>query len=136
MGFFEEPRYVIQNVCNHFYDMPPSTIREQTFCCGSGAGLNAGENMELRMSGGMPRANAVKHVRDTHGVNMLACICAIDRAALPALMDYWLPGVQVAGTHELVANALNLPGQNERATNLRGEDFEELKAQAEGETDE
>jgi hypothetical protein len=51
-------------------------------------------------------------------------------------MDYWLPGVQVAGTHELVANALNLPGQNERATNLRGEDFEELKAQAEGETDE
>jgi Fe-S oxidoreductase len=136
MGFFEEPRYVIQNVCNHFYDMPPGTIREQTFCCGSGAGLNAGENMELRLSGGMPRANAVKHVRDAHGVNMLACICAIDRAALPALMDYWLPGVQVAGTHELVANALNLPGQNERATNLRGEDFEELKAQAEGETDE
>ena len=44
--------------------------------------------------------------------------------------------VQVAGVHELVANALNLPGQNERATNLRGEDFEELKAQAEGETDE
>ena len=136
MGFFEEPRYVIQNVCNHFYDMPASTIREQTFCCGSGAGLNAGENMELRMSGGMPRANAVKHVRDAHGVNMLACICAIDRAALPALMDYWLPDVQVAGVHELVANALNLPGQNERATNLRGDDFEELKAQAEGETDE
>ncbi|RPI98469.1 MAG: (Fe-S)-binding protein, partial [Desulfobacteraceae bacterium] len=136
MGFFEEPRYVIQNVCNHFYDMPASTIREQTFCCGSGAGLNAGENMELRLSGGMPRANAVKHVRDAHGVNMLACICAIDRAAFPALMDYWLPDVQVAGVHELVANALNLPGQNERATNLRGDDFEELKAQAEGETDE
>jgi hypothetical protein len=92
--------------------------------------LNAGENMELRMSGGMPRANAVKHVRDTNGVNMLACICAIDRAALPALMNYWLPDVQVAGVHELVANALNLPGQNERATNLRGEAFEELKAQA------
>ena len=86
MGFFEEPRYVIQNVCNHFYDMPASTIREQTFCCGSGAGLNAGENMELRLSGGMPRANAVKHVRDAHGVNMLACICAIERPAL------WLSG--------------------------------------------
>jgi len=51
-------------------------------------------------------------------------------------MDYWQPDVQVAGVHELVANALNLPGQNERATNLRGDDFEELKAQAEGETDE
>jgi hypothetical protein len=116
--------------------MPENTIREQTFCCGSGSGLNAGENMELRLAGGMPRANAVKHVHDTYGVNMLACICAIDRAVLPTLMDYWVPGVQVTGVHEMVANALNLPGQNERTTNLRGEEFEELKAQAEGEADE
>ncbi len=136
MGLLEEPRYVIKNVCNHFYEMPANTIREQTFCCGSGAGLNAGENMELRMSGGLPRANAVKHVHDQYGVNMLACVCAIDRAALPSLMDYWVPEVQVAGVHELVANALNLPGQAERTTNLRGDDLEELKAQAEGETDE
>ncbi|MGE5257802.1 MAG: sulfate reduction electron transfer complex DsrMKJOP subunit DsrK [Hyphomicrobiales bacterium] len=136
MGLFEEPRYVIQNVCNHFYEMPANTIREQTFCCGSGSGLNAGENMELRLAGGLPRANAVKHVHDTYGVNMLACICAIDRAVLPTLMDYWVPGVQVTGVHEMVSNALNLPGQNERTTNLRGEEFEELKAQAEGEADE
>jgi len=136
MGLFEEPRYVIQNVCKQFYEMPANTIRENTFCCGSGAGLNAGENMELRLAGGMPRANAVQHVRDRYGVNMLACICAIDRAALPTLVDYWVPGMQVTGVHELVANALNLPGQNERSTNLRGEELEELKAQAEGETDE
>jgi Fe-S oxidoreductase len=136
MGLFEEPRYVIKNACNHFYEMPANTIREHTFCCGSGAGLNAGENMELRLSGGLPRANAVKHVHEKYGVNMLACVCAIDRAALPTSMDYWVPGVQVAGVHELVANALNLPGQAERTTNLRGDDLEELKAQAEGETDE
>jgi Fe-S oxidoreductase len=136
MGLFEEPRYVIKNVCKHFYEMPANTIREQTFCCGSGAGLNAGENMELRLSGGLPRANAVKHVHEKYGVNMLACVCAIDRAALPTLMDYWVPEVQVTGVHELVANALNLTGQAERTTNLRGEDLEELKAQAEGQTDE
>jgi hypothetical protein len=51
-------------------------------------------------------------------------------------VDYWVPGVQVSGMHEMVANALNLPGQNERTTNLRGEELEELKAQAEGEADE
>jgi Fe-S oxidoreductase len=136
MGLFEEPRYVINNVCNHFYEMPPNTIREQTFCCGSGAGLNAGENMELRMAGGLPRANAVKHVHEKHGVNMLACVCAIDRAVLPPLMEYWVPEVQVTGVHELVANALNLPGQNERSSNLRGEEIEDLKAQAEGNADE
>ncbi len=28
MGFFEEPRYVIKNICNHFYEMPENTIRE------------------------------------------------------------------------------------------------------------
>ncbi len=121
MGMLEEPRYVIKNVCNHFYEMPANTIRENTFCCGSGAGLNAGENMEQRMCGGFPRANAVKHVHEKHGVNMLACVCAIDRAVLPPLMDYWVPGVQVTGMTELVANALIMPGEKERETDLRGE---------------
>jgi len=121
MGLFEEPRYVVKNVCNNFYEMPPSTIREQTFCCGSGAGLNAGENMELRMRGGLPRANAVKFVHEKHDVNMLACICAIDRAVLPNLMEYWVPEVDVTGIHEMVANALIFEGEKERTTDLRGE---------------
>jgi len=121
MGLLDEPRYVINNVCNHFHDMPPNTIRENTFCCGSGSGLNAGENMELRMAGALPRANAVKHVHEKHGVNMLACVCAVDRAALPAMTEYWVPEVDVTGLTELVANALILPGEKDRETDLRGE---------------
>ncbi len=139
MGIFEEPRYVIQNVCSNFYEMPASCTREQTFCCGSGSGLNAGEDMELRSAGGMPRANAVLYLHEKHGVNMLACICAIDRAVLPDLMSYWVPEVDVTGVHELVGNALNLPGQNERTTNLRAEEPAELQAavdETEGESDE
>jgi Fe-S oxidoreductase len=132
MGLLDEPRYVIQNVAKNFYEMPANTIREQTFCCGSGSGLNAGENMELRMAGGLPRANAVKYVHEKFGVNMLACICAIDRAALPPLMEYWVPEVDVCGVHELVGNALNLPGQIERTTDLR---LEELPT-TEGDSDE
>jgi len=121
MGMFEEPRYVIKNVCNNFYEMPTETIREQTFCCGSGSGLNTDEYMEMRMRGGLPRANAVKHVHEKHGVNMLACICAIDRAVLGPLMNYWVPGVQITGVHELVGNALIMTGEQKRTTNLRGE---------------
>ncbi len=121
MGLLEEPRYVIKNVCNNFYEMPPETIREQTFCCGSGAGLNAGENMELRMRGGLPRANAVQHVHEKYGVNMMACVCAIDRAVLPTLMEYWVPEVDITGVHELVGNALVFEGETERTTDLRGE---------------
>jgi Fe-S oxidoreductase len=121
MGFFDEPRYVIKSVCNNFYDMPPNTIREQTFCCGSGSGLNNEEFMEMRMRGGLPRANAVKYVHDHHGVNMLSCICAIDRAVLPPLMNFWVPGVGVTGVHELVGNALVMKGEGERTTDLRSE---------------
>ena len=121
MGLFEEPRYVIKNVCNNFYEMPPNCIREQTFCCGGGSGLNAGEDMELRMRGGLPRANAVKYVHEKYGVNRLACVCAIDRAVLPNLMEYYVPAVDVSGTHEMVANAMVLEGEKDKTVDLRGE---------------
>jgi Fe-S oxidoreductase len=120
MGLIEEPRYLLKNVCNHFYEMPDNTIKEQTFCCGSGSGIGTDENLEMRMRGGFPRANAVKYVHEKHGVNLLACICAIDKATLPPLMDYWVPGVQVGGVHELVGNALIMEGEK-RTTDLRGD---------------
>ncbi len=121
MGLLEEPRYVIKKVCDNFYEMPANTIREQTFCCGGGSGLNAGEDMELRMRGGLPRANAVKYVHEKHGVNKLACVCAIDRAVLPNLMEYYVPEVDVTGVHELVANAMVMDGEKEKTVDLRGE---------------
>ena len=133
MGFFEEPRYVIKNVCNNFHEMPPETIREQTYCCGSGSGLNNDEFMEMRMRGGLPRANAVRHVHDKFGVNALSCICAIDRAVLTALMNYWVPDVTVYGVHELVGNALVMEGETERTTDLRGEPLPGMEEGSENE---
>ncbi len=121
MGLLEEPRYIIRSVCRNFYEMPENTIREQTFCCGSGAGLGNDENFEMRMRGGLPRANAVRYVREKHDVNRLACICAIDRTALQTLMDYWVPGVSTTGVHEMVANALVMRGEKPRTADLRGE---------------
>ena len=128
MGLFEEPRYVIKNICNNFFEMPENTIREKTFCCGGGAGLGTDENMEMRLRGGLPRGNAVKYVQDKHGVNMLAAMCAIDRATLVTVCDYWAPGVQVTGITEMVANALVMKGQKKRELNLRLEPLEELRA--------
>jgi Fe-S oxidoreductase len=131
MGIFDEPRYIIDNSCNNFFEMPEEATREKTFCCGSGSGLNAGENMELRMRGGLPRANAVKSVHEKYDVNMLANICAIDRAALPPLMQYWVPGVDVCGTHELLANALVMKGEKKRTQDLRLEDLPGVEAEEE-----
>ena len=124
MGLLEEPRYVLNSVVDKVYEMPENTIREQTFCCGSGTGLNTDEIMDIRMKGGLPRANAVKYVKDKHGVNLLSCVCAIDRATLSVLMNYWNPGVEVSGLHELVGNALIVDGEKKRTQDLRGDDLE------------
>ena len=123
MGLLDEPRQVLQAVCNNFVEMPENTIREQTFCCGAGSGLNTDEIMELRMRAGMPRGNALRYVQANHGVDTLACICAIDRATLPPLADYWAPGVAVTGLHELVANALVMKGEGKRTMDIRQEDL-------------
>ncbi len=87
------------------------------------------ENMEMRLRGGLPRGNAVNFVQEKHGVNRLACMCAIDRATLIPLCEYWAPGVEVTGSHEWVANALIMEGETERETDLRGEPLKEEEAQ-------
>ena len=123
MGLMDEPREVLKAVCGNFVEMPENTIREQTFCCGAGSGLNTDEIMELRMRAGMPRGNALRYVQANHDVNTMACICAIDRATLPPLADYWAPGVTVTGLHELVGNALVMKGETKRTMDLRQEDL-------------
>jgi Fe-S oxidoreductase len=127
MGLLDEPRYILDNVVPKWYEMPENTIREKTFCCGSGTGLNTGEIMELRMRSGLPRANAVEHVRDKFGVNMLSTVCAIDRATLLSLMEYWTPDVEVCGVSELVGNALIMDGEKERDSGLRFEPLEGME---------
>ena len=140
MGLLDEPRYILDAVVPKWQEMPENTIREKTYCCGSGTGLNTGEIMELRMRSGLPRANAVEHVYRKHGVNCLANVCAIDRATLQPLMEYWLPptgddpmattDVPVIGLSELVGNALVMDGEIEnRDQGLR---FEELVPSEEG----
>ena len=120
MGLLEEPRIVLKAACNHFFEMPENTIREQTFCCAGGAGLGNDENLEMRLRGGLPRANALRWVQDSNGVNLMACVCAIDRATLTTLVEYWVPEVGISGVHELLGNALVMPGEKPRSTDLRG----------------
>jgi len=98
----DEPRAIIRASCNHFIEMPSETIREKTFCCGAGGGLLTDEVMAIRMAGGKPRALAVKHTQ----ANYLATICAICKAQLPVVMQYWDVPVEVGGTLQLLTNAL------------------------------
>ncbi|MFO7653366.1 MAG: (Fe-S)-binding protein [Candidatus Krumholzibacteriia bacterium] len=131
LGLLEEPRYILRNVSNKFVEMPEGTTREQTFCCGAGSGLGTDENMEMRLRGGMPRGNALRFVKDKHGVNIMTCICAIDKATLPALADYWAGDVEIGGVHELVGNALVMTGEQKRTMDLRMEPLPDQEADAE-----
>ncbi len=135
MGLLEEPRAIMRAVCNNFVEMPPRTIREETFCCGAGSGLNTEEIMELRMRSGFPRGNALAYVQQKHDVNWMACVCALDRATLPPLASYWAPGVTVSGVHELVANALVMKGEIPRTMDLRQEDLPGAEAAEAAEED-
>ena len=121
MGLLEEPRAILRSACREFHEMAEDTIRERTLCCGGGAGLGADENMEVRLRAGMGRGKAVAQVRDACGVNTLVTICAIDRATLATVCDYWATGVRVAGLHELVGNALVMKGEKPRTENFRHE---------------
>jgi len=56
-------------------------------------------------------------------VNHLGCICALDRAVLPTLLQYWVPEVEVTGITEMVGNALVFPEEIERTTDLRDRDL-------------
>ncbi len=128
MGLLEEPRYILNSVCNKFHEMPENTIREQTFCCGSGSGLGTDENLEMRLRGGFPRGSALRYVQEQHDVNLMTCICAIDKATLPAVADFWAPGVQIGSIHELVGNALVMKGES-RPTDLRSQPYETEEGQ-------
>jgi hypothetical protein len=83
--------------------------------------------MEMRMRGGLPRANAVRYVHENHEVNHLGCICAIDRAILPTLFEYWGLEVELTGIHEMVANALVFPGEKKKTVDLRGRPLKGVK---------
>lgn len=114
MGMVEEPRYVLRNVMNHYYDMPEHTIREKTYCCGAGGGMLADELMELRMRGVMPRMMALRYVVKKYGVNIMLTPCAIDKAQFPGACEYWKIPCEIGGPMEMVGNALVLTALGER----------------------
>ncbi len=112
-GQFTIPRELIRAACNHFHDMAPETIYENTFCCGGGGGLLSDELTELRVKGALPRMEALKQVVDEHGVNFMATICAICKAQFTKVLPYYKFDMGlVGGVHQLVGDAIRL-GRND-----------------------
>ena len=94
-------------MCNHFVDMAPETIHENTFCCGGGGGLLTDDLMELRVKGAMPRAQALQRVVEEQGVTHMAAICAICKSQFTKVLPYYgFTMDQIVSVHQLVSNAV------------------------------
>jgi [DsrC]-trisulfide reductase subunit K len=110
-GQFDIPRDILRAVCNHYFDMAPETIRDQTFCCGGGGGLLTDELMDLRKKGAMPRMRALKEVADDHGVTHMAAICAICKTQFSKVFPYYgFDREAIVSVHQMVSNAIILTG--------------------------
>ena len=113
-GQFELPRAVLRAVCNHYFDMAPETIREQTFCCGGGGGLLSDDIMDVRTKGAMPRMRALKDVAEEHGVTHMAAICAICKAQFSKVLpQYGFDREAIVSVHQMVSNAIILTGSTQ-----------------------
>jgi len=111
-GQFKIPRAIIRATCSNFYDMPPDTIHDATFCCGGGGGLLTDDLIELRVKGAQPRMEALKSVIDDHGVTNIAAICAICKSQFTKVLPYYGFGMDmIVSVHQLVSNAIILDGQ-------------------------
>ena len=115
-GQFKIPREIIKATCNQFYDMPPDTIGEGTFCCGGGGGLLTDDLMEIRVKGALPRVEALKNVVENNGVTHMAAICAICKSQFTKVIPYYgFKMDQIVSVHQLVSDAIILTRKEENA---------------------
>ena len=108
-GQFILPREVIKAAANNFFDMPPDTIHDKTFCCGGGGGLLTDDLMELRVKGAMPRMQALKQVVEENDVNTLVAICAICKTQFAKVLPYYkFQPDMITSLHQVVGDAIQL----------------------------
>jgi len=108
-GQFVIPREILKAACNHFVDMAPDTIHENTFCCGGGGGLLTDDLVELRVKGALPRMEALQQVIENDGVTHMAAICAICKSQFSKVLPYYGMGMDmIISVHQLVGDALDL----------------------------
>jgi Fe-S oxidoreductase len=101
-GYIQQPRQIVNAVCEDFREMWPNGDRN--FCCGAGSGILMDELTDLRMKFSKPKAEQVKAT----GALTVIAPCAICKAQLPSSMAYWQTGATVHGLMDMVGYAIIL----------------------------
>lgn len=100
-GFYEEPRYVLNQVASNVREMTPN--REKNWCCGGGGGLVAQPEFdEFRIKTGERKAEQIKGTR----AQIVVSPCENCRLQITALNESYDLNVKVTGLSDVVANQL------------------------------
>ena len=100
-GFYDEPRYVLNQVASNVREMTPN--REKNWCCGGGGGLVAQPDFdEFRIKTGKRKAEQIKRTR----ARLVVSPCENCRLQITALNESYNLNVKVTGLSDVVANQL------------------------------
>ena len=124
-GYFEEPRWIVQQCCENFVEMEPN--RMNNFCCGGGGGAWAMPFVEERIYYGRLKA---KQIRDTGAKLVIApCHNCRDQIMKSLTKEYELD-IETKYLWELVADSLIVEPWSEeeieKARKERDEQYEKF----------
>jgi len=100
-GLYEEPRELLNMVCENFSEMYPN--RSENFCCtGGGGAMSMSEYTPLRLKSAKIKADQLKAT----GASVVVTSCHNCVDGLTDLIKHYKLGMQVTQLVNLVANAL------------------------------
>lgn len=102
-GYFEEPRWITQQCCEHFVDMNPN--RMNNYCCGAGGGAWALPYSEERIHYGRVKAQQIKD----SGARLVVAPCHNCRdQIMKSLTKEYNLDIETKYLWELVADSLTV----------------------------
>ena len=102
----DQPREIIRSFCKDYVEMTP--YGQDNFCCGGGGGLvSIDEIHKYRMEvGGRVKAEQIIKT----GAEIVISPCANCKKQLKELVEYYELPCKVVGLHDLIFQAIHLPG--------------------------
>lgn len=100
-GFYEEPRYIVNQVTSNFIEMIPN--REKSWCCGGGGGVVAQPDLDdFRIKTGEIKVEQVKKT----GAKIVVSPCENCRLQLDSLNEKYDMGIEITSMMDMVADAI------------------------------